>query len=340
MKMNLKLIRDILICFFFIIQTLGMAQDFDYLPSTTTGEIIKHTYYSLSYSSANKQAEWVAYELTKQNLEMGFIKRTDDFRPDPLVTDSPATLADYKNSGYDRGHLCPAGDMKLNSVSMTETFYLSNMSPMKPEFNRGIWEQLEEQVRTWAKENDKIFVVTGGILKYSLGTIGESKIPVPKYFYKVILDYEQPGIKAIALILPNEKGTLQLPKYAVTIDSVEALTGIDFFPALPDSLENALESKIDISKWTFMTTADSTIDSPPNQCKGVTAEGLRCKITTTNENGYCDKHQSQVGKVDMSKEQKNRLTVAVQCSATTQTGERCKRKTYSPNGKCWQHGGD
>jgi len=340
MNMNIKHILNFFICFFLIIQMHAMAQVFDYLPSSTTGEIIKHTYFSLSYSSSHKQAEWVAYELTKQNLEMGFTKRTDDFRPDPLVTSAAATLADYKGSGYDRGHLCPAGDMKLNAVSMSETFFLSNMSPMKPEFNRGIWEQLEEQVRGWAKENDKIYIVTGGILKYSTGTIGDGKIIVPKYFYKVILNYEQPGIKAIALILPNEKGSQQLSKYAVSIDSVETLTGIDFFPALPDSLENALESKIDVSKWNFMTTADSTIDSPPNQCKGITALGLRCKITTINANGYCDKHQNQVGKVDMSKEQKNRLAVAVQCSAFTQDGDRCKRQTYSPNGKCWQHGGD
>jgi endonuclease G len=340
MKPILEYFRNILICFFLIIQTFGFSQGFDYLPSSTTGQIVKHTYYALSYSATHKQAEWVAYELTKQNLEMGFTKRTDDFRPDPLITSTSAALADYKNSGYDRGHLCPAGDMKLNSVSMTETFYLSNMSPMKPEFNRGIWEQLEEQVRTWAKENGNIFVVTGGILNYSSGTIGDGKITVPKYFYKIILDYDEPGIKAIALILPNEKDTKQLSKYAVTIDSVEALTGIDFFPALPDSLENALESKIDLSKWSFITSSDSTADSPPNQCKGVTIEGLRCKITTSNANGYCDKHQSQIGKVDMSKEQKNRLVVAVQCSSMTQDGDRCKRKTYSPNGKCWQHGGD
>lgn len=340
MKIKLKLSRSILLISFIIAQTIGFAQVNNFLPSSTTGEVINHTYYSLSYSSANKQAEWVAYELTKQNLEMGFTKRTDDFRPDPLLTNASAALTDFKNSGYDRGHLCPAGDMKLNAVSMSETFYLSNMSPMKAEFNRGIWEQLEEQVRAWAKENDKIFVVTGGIFKYSESTIGENKITVPKYFYKIALDYEQPGIKAIALIIPNEKGTKQLPEYTVSIDSVETLTGIDFFPLLPDSIENVLESKIDISKWSFNTIADSTADSPPNQCKGVTAEGLRCKITTNNINGYCDKHQSQLGKVDMSLEKKNKLSVAVQCSAITQDGDRCKRKTFNPDGKCWQHGGD
>lgn len=323
-----------------IINVFAYGQSFDYLPTSTTGQIIKHTYYTLSYSTKDKQAEWVSYMLTKQNLLNGITERTDDFRQDSLITKDYATLADYKGSGYDRGHLAPAGDMKINFKAMSECFLLSNMSPQTAEFNRGIWEKLEEQVRKWAKENDTLYIATGGILKYSMGTIGEGKVTVPKYFYKVVLDYTKKEKKGIALILPNEKGTKQLYEYAVPIDSIEKLTGIDFSPALPDSIENRLESKVDISKWGFDYTIDTSKISSPKQCKGITNEGVRCKIITTNENGYCDYHQSQIGIVDMSITKENLRTVAVRCSAITQKGTQCTRMTYSPNGKCWQHGWD
>lgn len=98
------------------------------LPSSTTGQIIKHTYYTLSYSEPNEQAEWVYYELTPV-LIRGKQSRTDDYRPDSTITIISAQLDDYRGSGYDRGHLCPAGDMKLNHTSMSESFYLSNCSP-------------------------------------------------------------------------------------------------------------------------------------------------------------------------------------------------------------------
>lgn len=316
------------------------AQIVNFLPSSTTGQIVKHTYYTLSYSTKDKQSEWVSYMLTKQNLMNGKTERTDNFRPDSLVTSGSATLADYKGSGYDRGHLAPAADMKINFKAMTECFLLSNISPQTAEFNRGIWEKLEEQVRDWAKEYDTLYIATGGILKYTNGCIGEGKVTVPKYFYKVILDYTKPDIKAIAFVLPNEKGTKQLYEYAVKIDSVESLTGIDFFSALPDSTEKGLESKVDISKWNFNIAVDTSKTSPPKQCKGITNDGDRCKIITTNQNGYCEYHQSQVGKVDMSVTQENRRIVAIRCSSITKKGTQCTRMTFSPNGKCWQHGGD
>jgi endonuclease G len=326
--------------FLFFINALLYGQNFNYIPSTTTSQIIEHTYYTLSYSAKDKQAEWVAYVLTKENLMNGNAERTNNFMPDPLITEYSATLADYYKSGYDRGHLAPAADMKINTTAISECFYLSNISPQKAEFNRGIWEKLEEQVREWAKEYDTLYIVTGGILKYSIGTIGAGKVSVPKYFYKVILNKTNKNYKAIALILPNEKGTKQLYEYVVPIDSVEILTGIDFFPALPYDLANKLESKVDIGSWKFDVTIDANKNAPPTQCKGVTVDGDRCKKYTPNANGYCDNHQSQVGKVDMSVTKENRRTIAIRCSAITKKSTQCKRLTFSPNGKCWQHGGN
>ena len=323
----------------------SIGQTFDYFPASTTNQIIKHSYYSLSYSSANRQAEWVAYVLSKYNVLNGSEERTDDFRVDPLVKSGSASLDDYKGSGYDRGHLAPAGDMKINSTAMSESFYLSNMSPQTPSFNRGIWKKLEEQVRGWASEYDSLYIMTGGILKFSLGTIGSNNVTIPKYFYKIIFNNTKTDKKVIAFILPNEKGTKQLYEYAVTIDSVESITGIDFFPALPDSTENPLESKIEINKWTFDITIDSltTSNSKSVQCKGITKDGDRCKNKTLNENGYCYIHKSQATSVNQNTTTPSttiKRTTSVQCSATTKAGTLCKHMTYSPNGKCWQHGGD
>lgn len=210
------------------------------LPTSTTGQVIKHTYYTLSYSETHEQAEWVYYELT-QALINGSQARTNNFREDPFVTTTTAQLKDYKGSGYDRGHLCPAGDMKLNRVAMSETFYMSNMSPQVPSFNRGIWKKLEAVVRNWGANEGNIYVVTGGVLSTSVGSIGSNNVTVPKYYFKVIYTPSDKG-KMIAFILPNEKSSKPLESFVVTVDKVESFTGIDFFPDLNDSLENVLES--------------------------------------------------------------------------------------------------
>jgi endonuclease G len=221
----------------------------DLLQTSTTHEIVKHTYYTLSYSKKDEQAEWVAYLLTRSMLT-GQSERGNNFRQDPSVSSGSAQLSDYNKSGYDRGHLCPAGDMTFNEQAMSETFYLSNMSPQVPAFNRGIWKTLETLVREWAEEDDSIFIVTGGILSEFKGSIGLDGVTVPKSYFKVIYDLTGEK-KMIAFILPNEKGLKPLQDYVVTVDSVQKVTGIDFFPCLPDTLRNRLEETSDISKWSF-----------------------------------------------------------------------------------------
>src|SRR5664279_5324976 len=228
----------------------------DLLPTSTTHEIVKHTYYTLSFSKKDEQAEWVAYLLTRSMLT-GQSERGNNFIPDPSVPNGSAQLSDYSKSGYDRGHLCPAGDMTFNAEAMSETFYLSNMSPQVPAFNRGIWKSLETLVREWAEEDDSIFIVTGGILSESKGSIGIDRVTVPSRFYKVIYDLTDEK-KMIAFILPNEKGMKPLQDYVVIVDSTQKVTGIDFFPCLPDTLRNRLEETSDISKWDFNVTATSS----------------------------------------------------------------------------------
>ena len=219
-------------------------------PTTNRGYLIQHTYFTLSYSETNRQAEWVAYNLTPESIN-GPHERTDNFRIDPKVRNNPVGSGDYSGSGYDRGHLCPAGDMKLNLTSMSETFYMSNMSPQNPSFNRGIWETLESRVRTWALEKNGVYVVTGPILKNICGTIKNGTISVPCSFYKIVFKDNGNEKIAIALILNNQGSSSSLKSFTTSIDNIEALTGIDFFSSLSDDIENKLESTINTSSWSW-----------------------------------------------------------------------------------------
>ena len=234
------------IIFFFIFSPLiTFSQAFsDFFP-LSNGELVNHTYYSLSYSELHEQGEWVFYEIKKEKV-LGLVSRTNDFREDPKIKTGSASLDDYKGSGYDRGHLAPAGDLSFSITAMSESFYMSNMSPQHPSFNRGIWKKLESLVRKWGN-NSNIYVVTGPILDDCITLIGINKVCVPKYYYKVI--YDPLEKKMISFILPNEKGTKNIKEYVCSTDYLEKKTNIDFFPVLDDQLEGTLESTISKENW-------------------------------------------------------------------------------------------
>lgn len=258
--------------------------------------VISHTGYSLSYNETYEQANWVAYELTKEETNHRW-KRTNKFLIDPKVETETANDKDYYRSGYDRGHLAPAGDMGWSIAAMAESFYYSNMSPQVPAFNRGIWKQLEELVRVWAVENEAIYIVTAPVLTAGLPTIGENQVTVPHFYYKVILDYTAPNIKGIGFIFPNASSSEELQAYAVSIDSVEALTGIDFFSLLPDDQENNIESNFDLNSWSWKnskSTKEVQKGMTPIRCNGITKAGKRCNNKTTNVSGYCYQHKNKV----------------------------------------------
>ena len=220
------------------------TENVEYLPASR-GELVRHTYYVLSYDSVHKQADWVYY-VPLIAEEGAKAERTNNFREDPLVSSGSASPSDYTKSGYDRGHLCPAGDMTQSEEAMSETFYMSNMSPQVPAFNRGIWKSLEEQVRKWGVR-EQIYVVTGPVFTDNKGTIGKNRVTVPGYYYKVV--YSPSRQQMIGFILPNEKVRKKLTDYVVSVDSVENFTGLDFFPQLPDSLENRLEERSVYARW-------------------------------------------------------------------------------------------
>lgn len=235
-------------CIYF---TNGTSSDSLLLVKTNEGcEMIIHNYYKLCYSEKHEQAIWLSYFLTKSMSETNNAKRKNNFYPDALVSGGSAFPVDYKNSGYDRGHLCPAGDMNFSELAMNESFYMSNISPQVPAFNRGMWSMLEEKIRQWAVADSQLYIITGGLLHDSLPVIGiTNKISVPEYFYKVVLDNEGAEKKAIAFIMPNKKLTGSVFNYAVTVDSLEKLSGLDFFYHMNVQQQHDLETHVDSLLW-------------------------------------------------------------------------------------------
>ena len=209
---------------------------------TENTQYVCHSNYAIHYRYDTKTAEY-ALEYLNQTDITGPAKRKDDFRPDPLIPDDKeAQLSDYKGNPYDRGHLVPAADNRTDQEQMSESFYLSNMIPQTQNNNRGIWRILELGVRNTALTND-IYVVSGTIYDEGYIVIGDG-LGVPTRIWKVI--YNSTNNEAIAFLFPNDAIPVKdLPKYVVTVDTIEAETGINLFP----QLEELVESKINTSVW-------------------------------------------------------------------------------------------
>jgi len=224
-----------------------------YYPKSSSGEIVVHKGFALSYDEAHEQAEWTAHELTRENLNKEWNQRVDNFLPDNAVRTGSATPNDYRGSGYDRGHLVPAADMAWDATAMEETFLLSNISPQSGNFNKGIWRELEELTRTWAKKFGHLYVITGPVLSVEpKGSIGENEVSIPVAYYKVLLDYKSSSPKGIAFVIPNEVSYEPLFDYCTSIDEVEDLTGLEFFPDLLNNSEEAiLEANFNKDLWPF-----------------------------------------------------------------------------------------
>ena len=208
------------------------------------GQILQRTGYTLSYDSKNKTPQWVAWELTKEETK-GTEERSTEFYPDPDVVGTQVVTYDYSHSGYDRGHMAPAGDMKWNKQAMQESFYMSNICPQDHNLNTEDWNDLEMKTREWARQYGKVYVVCGPIYTGKRNEyIGKNRVKVPDAFFKVILINENNKQCAIGFLFENEAGERPLKEYIVSVDQIEKTTGMDFFSALPNDAENRLESKI------------------------------------------------------------------------------------------------
>lgn len=223
-------------------------------------QIVEHSAYWLGYSEKHEQAAWVCYVLSKSECT-GKEERSGGFFEDGAVSTGSACNADYSGSGYDRGHLAPAGDMTYSSVAMKESFFYSNMSPQLPPFNRGIWKKLETQVREWGTLYGRCLVITGPVLADSLKTIGANGVSVPEMYYKIVVNPNAAPPQAIGFLLRNEGSARPISDFVVPVDSIETVSGIDFFPALPAACQQQLESQVSPSHWEGFgpaTTAPAT----------------------------------------------------------------------------------
>jgi len=213
-------------------------------------QILKRRGYTTSYNSKTKNPNWVAWHLTKAHTN-GSARRSDEqFTEDEEVKGARATDRDYYNSRYDRGHMCPAGDNKWDKTAMEQSFLFTNICPQNHGLNKYEWNDLEIQCRSWAREYGAIDIVCGPV--YSAQgeqkTIGRNKVWVPVAFFKVIL-CRSGSPKAIGFVYRNEGKKQKLAEAVCSVDEVEALTGIDFFPALDDKTEQRIEKEADLSKW-------------------------------------------------------------------------------------------
>ena len=211
-RISINVFKPLLPGYFVFFSFISLGQSLlprDYYPSVS-GQLVEHTYYALDYNEQHEQANWVIYYAGLS----GSAERKDQFKADPLVLSQSAQLKDYRKSGYDRGHLAPAADMSGNELAMSESFFLSNMSPQNPSFNRGIWKELESLVRNWsiAAETQYDIIITGPVLKDSCGTIGDH-VTVPCSYYKIYANLET--CESIGFVLKNEASSQPINSFVI-----------------------------------------------------------------------------------------------------------------------------
>lgn len=240
-------------------QEVATAEDLSFtgMPAMGNGkpsQIIEYTGHTLSYNNSTRLPNWVAYELTAEEA-LGTNPRKDKFARDPQAYGPQGDKEDYRNSGWDRGHMAPAGDMKWSTKAMDETYYFTNICPQNHELNTGDWKELEEKCRNWAEKYGSLHIVCGPIVTDNAhGKLGANKIVIPDKFFKVLLTRKGNAFHGVGFIFhnpPKRDSRLStkppvnrpLESYAVTIDEVEAITGLDFFHELPDPIENSAEQQ-------------------------------------------------------------------------------------------------
>jgi len=221
------------------------------LPATTgDGQLLKRTAYTVLYDSGTRLPRWVAWHLTAAHTDGEHNRSGLKFAEDTDVPEPRATNDDYRNSGYDRGHLCPSGDNKWSREAQLQSFLYTNCCPQVHSLNAGEWNELEQRCRLWAEWFGDVYIASGPVLDESVKhkTIGPHKVAVPERFFKVVLRMSETPV-AIGFVCDNEDGGKQLADCVVTVDEVERLTGFDFFAALPDDVERKVEAEASLKDW-------------------------------------------------------------------------------------------
>lgn len=244
--------------------TIEQMKDVGYPTSTNELIIAEHSALVIGFNEQYRLAEWTFHQLLPDVIDGG-ITRSNDFRPDPKLEGKTAVEADYfirtekkdgtfkyDGFGFDRGHLAPSADFRWSAQGLSQSYYYSNMTPQRPGFNRDSWAEVENTLRSIVENTpQRYFVLTGPVLHDSLPVIERSvhQLPIPELHYKIIVDLESETPKGMAFLMPNKRCEKPPYAYVVSIDSVEALTGLDFFPNLDEKVAQQVESKSDYNAW-------------------------------------------------------------------------------------------
>lgn len=220
------------------------------IPPTLSAQLVEYPGFTVSFNADTHQPNYVAWELTgEESRSQMTSRRSSAFSTDTAVIGCPTTY-DYRGSGYDRGHMAPAGDMKWDSLAMQSSFFLTNISPQAHDLNQGSWRVLEEKCRDWAVRDSAVVIVCGPIFgDPPYPTIGETGVAVPERYFKVVLALHANPPRAIGFVMPNSKVSGGIQACAVSVDEVEAITGFDFFAALPDDVEQQIEAECNFPRW-------------------------------------------------------------------------------------------
>lgn len=216
------------------------------LPAYDEGEdIIYYEGFVVSYNHTTLVPNWVAYELTAEELEVKYDSRSSNFSRDPNVKGKQASREDYSRSGWDKGHMCPKADLRWSEKAYWQSHYFPNICPQNHDLNRYDWNTLEKQVRSWAKQYGRVWIVCGPIFdSCRYGTIGHAAVQVPDAFFKAVLVLRDNGLVGVAFVMPNEGKHHSLRHYACSIDQLEERIGRDLFPSLDDEIEAAVEAQV------------------------------------------------------------------------------------------------
>ncbi len=218
------------------------------IPSSLPSQIKDYDGFRVSFNRDNRTPNWVAWELLASETD-GDVGRYNTFWTDPDIDGCPSTY-DYRNSGYDRGHLCPAADQKWSQQAMEHCFSLANICPQDHSLNTGAWKTLEGKERIWAQRDSALIIISGPIYSDTdRKRIGNAGVRVPGAFFKILAAPHLDNPRGIAFVYPNMTAPGNMENYVTTIDEVEQLTGFDFLSALPDDIENEIESKSSFKEW-------------------------------------------------------------------------------------------
>lgn len=222
------------------------------IPKTMRGSegiILKRVGYTTSYNTQNRIPNWVAWHLTAAHADGRYQRNNQVFHEDEEVRPR-AYDSDYRGSGFDRGHMCPAGDNKWDKKAQEQSFLFTNICPQRHNLNAGAWNDVELQCRAWAKRYGDLYIVCGPVLyQQTHKTIGRNRVVVPEAFFKVVLRKQNNYYKAIGFLYENKGASRDMSRYVRSVDELEELTGLDFFASLPDNIEDKIEKQADLHDW-------------------------------------------------------------------------------------------